>query len=347
MLTEKVVRLETETSKVYDQIQRFLKKKEYKSENTRLAYEKDIKRFIEVMRPKVGEIQYLTREDIQFTLEDFEDFIEHMHDKTELNNKTINRCIVTMRGLLNYLNSKKFNENLKFVDDVSFLKQIERLPENDNRYGVLQVNEVLKMAELARQEREKGEIKRLLILFCLDTCVRLSASLNVKWTDFEERDDYVIVKVVDKGNKDLRPKISKEFYKELQTIKSSSANVFPIDKKSVDRMMGRLRDKMNLNERNIVFHSIKKAGVSWQYRISGSLLQAKKAAHHSNVNTTLLYIEDEEFGVTGAVSVGKNNYDEDLFKKVSHEELLKGIENLNKDQRMLLNIKLKEVIDKK
>jgi integrase len=344
MLSEKVVVLNQ--GEVHDQIQRFLYRKGLDSENTKLAYEKNIKRFFEFVKGK--ELQFLTKKDIQLSLDDFEDFVEHLKEECKLNPKTINQHTTSVKELIRYLSSKKDSQGRKFIEDVSYLeasKQI-RLKENKNKRGVLSVNEVFDMADLVLKEREKGEIKRLLILFSLDTCIRLSAARNLKWTDFEEREMDVLVTYVDKGNKDFRPKISKKFYNDLLSIKQEDNEiVFDISESSVEGMMKRLKESMFIpTSRKISFHSFRKAGAVFQYRITGDIMMAKAALGHSNVNTTMDYLEDEKEGILGAVS-SAGNLNLNAYKEVSHEDLLKTIDQLPKNLKYILSIKLQEVLN--
>ncbi|MDT0160392.1 site-specific integrase [Bacillus sp. AG4(2022)] len=343
MLAENVVRLNS--TRVYDQIEKYLTTLGYNSEQTKVAYKHDIELFFGIIKKK--EIEYLTEEDVQLTYDDFEDFIEYMHSKVDKQgnrvyvNKTINRKVASVKGLIKYLAAKKL------VKDISYLPLIKSLPETKNHHGVLEASEVFRLAELALEERNKGEIKRLLILFGLDTCVRKAALLNLKWTDFIEKEDVVIVKGIDKGNKDFRESISKDFYRELLTIKGESDRVFEIGIDAVDKMFKRLVKKMNIpEERNIVFHSIKKAGVQFRYRVTGDILEAQRAAKHSRLDTTRIYLEEEDYGALGAVSSnGKVNMDG--YKEVSHEILLAAIGKLKKDQQFILNMKIMEVLKEK
>lgn len=340
MGAEKIVRLET--GKVYKQIEMFLKRKSYKSENTSKSYETDIKKFFKTIKDK--ELHFLNEEDVQITLDDVENYIEYLHDQTELSNKTINRGVSSVKQLLKYLNSKDL------VNNVTFLDNIDRLPEEDNRHGILTVSEVLEMANLARtKERNKKEIKYYFILFALDTAIRKSAILGIKFSDFEVRETGdVVLKVTDKGNKHFRKTISMDFWNQLQTLKKTNnpnERVFDISKDAIDESFIRLRKLMNFpDERGIVFHSIRKASISFAYRLTNDILEAKRTAGHSNVNTTLLYIEEQDYNAAiGAVS-SSQNLDMELFEKVSHEELLEAIRELKSDARLLLNLKLQEKI---
>src|SRR5690606_8192613 len=131
----------------------------------------------------------------------------------------------------------------------------------------------------------------------------------------------------------------------LQIKKKSVSNkVFDISENSIQEMMNYLKEQMDFEDkRNIVFHSIRKCGVTFQYRISNDILQAKKAAGHSSLANTQIYVGETDYGVLGVIS-SKGKLDDELYKKVSHQELLSAIDSLNKDQRLLLNIKLKEIV---
>lgn len=345
MLAENVVKLNN--LKVYDQIQKYLDKHSYNSEGTRTAYLNDIKLFFRIIKKK--EIEYLTIEDVQITLDDFEDFIKCLYDLKDEEgnkkyvNKTINRKVSAAKGLIKYLSSKKINDEY-IVKDISYFPNIGSLPETKNRHGILEAQEVFEMAELALQEREKGEIKRLAILLSLDSCIRKSALLDLKWSNFIEKEDGYLLQGVDKGNKDFRQLISKDLYNELLTIKTESEYVFSLSADALDNCFKRLREKMNIDpNRRIVWHSIRKAGINYRFRLTGDILEAKRAANHSNITTTQIYLEEMDYGALGAVS-SRGNLDMELFKKVDHEVLLQAIEMMKKDSKLILNMKIKEIL---
>jgi integrase len=343
MLANKVVKMEQ--SKVFEQINKYLEKLGYKSVQTQRVYYSEIKAFFKLRNDK--QLEHLTIEDVQLTLDDFEDFISYLYKLTDdegakkYTNKTINKKVSAVKGVTEYLSSKKI------VQDISYFPSIKSLPETSNSYGALEAHEVFKMAELSLHEREKGDIKRLLILFALDTCVRKSALLNLKWSNFVEREDGVLVQGVDKGNKDFRHLISKDFYQELLTIKNGSDKVFNLSEDAVNNMMSRLKEKMNIpDERNIVFHSIRKAGVTYRYRITGDILEASRAAGHSKVTTTQIYLQQEDYGALGAVS-SSGKLDLEAYKKVDHDVLLEAISMCKKDFQVILNMKIAELMKKK
>ncbi|KON87418.1 hypothetical protein AF332_11670 [Sporosarcina globispora] len=345
MLAQNVVKLNN--SKIYDQIQKYLDKHSYNSESTKTAYLNDIKLFFRIIKNK--EIEYLTIDDVQITLDDFEDFIKYLYDwkdeegNKKYVNKTINRKVSAAKGLIKYLSAKKINGEY-IVKDISYFPNINSLPESKNQHGVLEASEVFEMAELALGEREKGEIKRLAILLSLDSCIRKSALLSLKWSNFIEKEDGYLLQGVDKGNSDFRQLISKELYNELLSIRTKSDCVFDISADSLDGMFKRLREKMKIEpNRRIVWHSIRKSGITYRYRLTGDILEAKRAANHANITTTQIYLEEEDYGAMGAVS-SKGYLDMDLYKKVDHEILLEAIELMKKDAKLILNMKIKEIL---
>lgn len=338
MNTQKVIPLFD--TKLYDDIMIFLNEMGIESEHTRRAYETDIRQFFKLIKGK--DLEHLTLEDLQLRKNDIEMFKQILLDNGTARS-TINRKVAALRSLLKSLKANEWDIKIDFFHTVKSLKT------QDDQYDALEIHEVEKMAELALEEVNDAQIKHYLILFALDTCMRKSALLNLKWSDFEVHENEVFVNYIDKGKKEFRKKISKSFYNKLLSIKKEGEErVFPISVYSVDEMMKRLRKKMNIDpNRRIVFHSIRKAAITFHYRKSkGDIIQAKKAAGHSNIQTTMRYIKEPEYEEMGAVSCS-SNLDEELYKKVTHEELIKAIENCPKDLQLILNIQLNEIINNK
>lgn len=353
---------ELENVKILEHIQGYFKElnrnnrdyEEYyqdQTSTTQQAYESDVRLYFRIVKGKNkgGELEYLSYDDLQMTLEDLEDFKQQLCDmrnddgKYTYTNKTVNRKLSAIKSFARYMGKKKL------IKDISFISLVTSEKEKDNHYGALDINEVFEMAEWARNnERELGEVKRLAILFSLDSCIRKSAMLRLKWSDFKVREDGVEVRGIDKGNKEFRSLISKDFYNELLTIKSDkNDNVFNISVDAINSLMTRYRRDFNIPEdRMIVWHSIRKSGVTFRYRLTNDLLEAKRAANHSSITTTQIYLQEEDYGQIGAVSsAGKLN--ENLYKEVDHETLLKAIAMCKKDMQLILNIKINEVLNGK
>lgn len=358
-MTEKVIKFENENMKIYDHVQNWIKElnrnnrdyeEYYEGEvsKTQQAYESDIRLFLRTIRNKEkgSELEYLTLDELQFTFEDLEEFKEKILDLRNLDgkyaytNKSFNRKLSAIKNFTRYLAKKKL------IKDISFLELVTSEKEKDSHYGVLSVNEVFDMANwVINHERELIDIKYYLILFSLDTCVRKSAVLRLKWSDFVEDEDVVLVKGIDKGNNEFRQKISKEFYKDLLTIKNESSNrVFNITPLAIQKTMNRYREYFKISpERKITWHSIRKTGVTFRYRVTGDILEAQRAARHKNINTTMIYLEPEDYGALGAVS-SAGKLDNELYKKVDRDVLIEALSKCKKDVQLLVNLKLHEII---
>lgn len=363
-----------------DYIDKFLRQKGRKSKDTRTAYKKDIEDFFYIVKDK--ELPYITLQDIQVTLDEFDEFIDILVSENECicqqcnakwetkeasevplnclscgtsevvrtkkySGSTINRKVSTIKSLLHFLQPRV--KSLGVEIDTQFFKQVETLNENIRHYSVLSIEEVMKMAQLAKDtERQNRDIKYYLILFATDTCIRQSAILNLKWSDFVEGEDCVKINSIDKGNKEFRKKIAKEFYQELLSLKEDGNNrVFNISRNAIAEMMKRLRVRMSFSEgRYIVFHSFRKAGITFAYRLTGDHLAAMRAGGHSSFNSTKGYIEETDYGAIGAYSVTKN-LNTNILKELTHEELLHVVYSMKKDVPIIMTRKVQEMYPEK
>lgn len=342
MLANKVVELNKDNLKVYDQIQRYFDKLERKSKRTREKYEGDIRFYFKFMWGK--ELEHLINEDVQLSLDDYENFIKKLlklkNKKGEryYTNKTVNGKVTSIKGLSKYLAAKGI------VKDISYFPLIEFLDENSEQYDAFKVSEVLEMSRLALQEKEKPLEKSLLILFALNSGMRKSEILNVKWSDFTVKDETVVIKGIGKGNKSYKKYISLEFYNELLQIKSDNKFVFSIPKPTLDKLFERLRDRLNLDDnRWLTFHSIRKCSASKVQKLTKDINITRKFLNHSSVNTTQIYIDEDDDILSTLCII--DNIDSNLYKTVEHQVLIKAIAEMDQDYQAILNRKLSQVLE--
>lgn len=304
-----------------------------KSDNTYIAYKKDIETFF-------GKgIHYITKKDIlDLTLSDFKGFIRKQKENN-LNNKSINRSIAAVKELLNFL----VDEEVISKSDIKYLKKLKRLKENKNLYAVITKDEVEQMADWAlNHELHDSIIKYYLIMLGFETCFRQAELLILKWSDFTIQNDLDLVKVhvIGKGNKDYNAIISIEVFDEMKKAlyKENEERIFNLTSDKINNMMARYRKYFNIpKERNVVFHSIRKAGAYFKYVESGyDILVAQKALGHSNVKTTMDYLNIDDQLVLGGWSVSKD-VDQEAYKKLSHEELLDILGKMSGDYLWRLN----------
>lgn len=313
------------------------------SDNTKVAYEKGIRDFFSLVIKK--EIEYLTIADLKIKKKDVEKF-RNILQEDGIANSTINSKVASLRGLYTELKANEYDL------DVDFFKAIKKLDENPNSYGFFTQSEALELIELAKKEKRKPEIKSMLVSFTLETCIRLSAALSVKWSDFiVDGVNDVKLSVIDKGNKDYRAVVSYEFYKDLLKLKSDSDFVFDLSPTNIDKMMQRLRIKLNIDpNRNLTFHSLRKTGVEFKFNQNGRDIRvAQQAANHSpkSLNVTVgTYLTKDEYGVKGIIS---NSYEkqENLLDNLSLEEIKQVLKSLDDSTKQLINQKVLEFVTKK
>lgn len=329
-------------TEVYDQIIRFLREHNRSSSNTASAYERDIRQFFEYTRDK--HIEHLQEGDLHYSIEEIEDYQAYLIDSLELSVSTSNRHITSVSECMRHLHRRGL------IADVGFL-DIRRPKANPRSYDGLTVAEVMEAKKLVGNKGNKrtAKIKEALILFSLDTCARREECMSLKWSDFEvTKDDKIIVETVAKGNKTMKRTISRDLYERLLQVKEDDSDrVFNISDSTVDRMMSDIREGLGIDpeKRYIVFHSIRKAGAQWIWEEVRDINQVSQALGHASIQTTELYInKNEDYGVKGVIS-SLDSVGEDLYKQVTHEQLIQAIEGLGMDKRLSINLELQRVLN--
>ena len=320
---------------VYEEFKGFINLAHH-SDHTKKTYETGIRDFFKIIKKK--EIEFLTLEDLLIKKKDIEVFRTILKEQG-ISNNTINNKVAGLRMFYYELAGNDFDVKTEFF------KSVKKLPDDANSYDPFTVEEVLNLAKFASEEKHNGKVKSSFILFCLDTCIRKQAALNLTWSDFEViNNTEVKINAVDKGNKDFRAKIHYDFYQELLSIKGNSKKVFEITLHSVNAMMPRLIQKLNVNpERNLAFHSIRKTGIEFKYRYTGDIKVAQKAANHSDAALTLkTYINDQDYGVLGAISKSKEG-NGNVLQNLTKEEYLKLLANIDTDLLLRLENKANEL----
>ena len=329
---------------VYDEFVSFINLADH-SDNTKTTYETGIRDFFRVMKKK--EMEHLRWEDLKINKKSVQTFRTILKDNG-LTHSTINNKVAGLRRFYYELASNDIKEFKDLNMQVEFFKGIKKLQENVESYDPFTVDEVLTLAEMAMEEQRKGINKSKFILFCLDTCIRKTAALNLKWSDFEVQgaNEEVKLKAVDKGNKDFRAKIHYDFYKDLLELKNDSEYVFNLTVDEVNKMMPRLIKKLNADsKRNLVFHSIRKTGVEFKYRYTGDIKVAQKAANHTDPSLTIkTYVDGADHGIYGAVSMSRNT-EENILDNLNLEQLQLLMKNLDTDLKLRVEKKAKELFN--
>lgn len=321
------IKFQTKCGKAIDQ---FLNEQHKQSKNTARNYKSDIEKFLKDVYEKT--IDTITVEELDCL--DYDSFSEYINSVTG-SNSTVNRHTSTVRTLMSYLKARSI-----LTSEVGYLELIKLKRNNSKRIDVMPKEIVLNYISEANKEKNHAEKKQNLIMFAVDTALRLEDYLEMKWDQFSPQEDWVIVKGYGKGGKMWIEKISYNVYNSLLKMrKGNESMVFsPLSEKNVVDMMNRIKERLGYQERAYSFHSFKKTAVTFTYRLTGDILEAMKKGKHSNMETTRIYLEEEDYGMTGMFSLG--DHDTELYKKITHNELLMALGELNKDTLHLLNIKI-------
>lgn len=323
-------------------IKKFIDKKSEKSKNTAISYMGDIVQFVKHVYNK--DVEHVTQHDWNRLEEEtvvayFDTLYKQGTDgKKKYKNTTMNRKISSLKELIRYLKKNKV-----ITGDISYFDTIEKYFDDTESIEAMPLDVAKQYAEhFLKTEKFKAYEKHCICLLAIDTGLRVSELLNLLHSQFVLEIEYVIIRGRGKGNKKWIKKISYGLYEKLLQIGNKDGKVFNLSVKNVKDMMNRAKKELNHENRNYSFHSFKKTAVTFGYRQTGDIMEAKRIANHSDLKTTQIYLEEEDYGMSGAISLGET-INHNLYKLVDHMTLLEGLEHLRKDSLFLLNIALTKI----
>lgn len=328
-LNEKLVFLNDGKMNVYKAIRTFIERKAQSSRNTADTYQRHIKHFFHTMRGKT--LEQLTEDDLIFTKMEIEQYQVALRSTYKAS--TVNNTISSLKSLYERLKDYGFQ-----VDPDWF--SLERYKEVDSDpYDVLSHDEIIRIVELVRGTRS-GFQKSLFIRVAYATAYRLNALLNLKWSDLNQIDGVWTLSTVDKGMKKDIKKISNELYQDLIKLRKNrqkSEKIFSFTKKTVNNMMDFIRNEMKFENRNITFHSIRKASINRVGELSGgNIKMMQRHGNHSSAKTTMdNYIKSVDLDQMVIVDV-EHNIDLSIFDNMSKEQLLNLIKSMDRGTQIKL-----------
>lgn len=324
---ENVVSLSRGT--VYELIYAFLISN--RSASTRSEYTRDIREFFRYLRNK--DIESLTRADLNITHAQMQIYKHELEKR--LSPVSANRKIYTIRSLYKYLsrNIGEFwnDEKIMLVDAVS----IESTKTEVNSYGFITYNEYIAIHNAVKKQYKWFQ-KQLFLEVALRTSFRLAAMLKLTWGNFtyDSENNWYAINTTDKGHKKRTKAISVELYNELRSIAKTTdkdAKVFTLSENTISSMLRKACEDVGIDhkERNIVFHSIRKLGITMVHELTGGDLSAASSqADHSDVNTTnKIYIDQKKKNGNMPLARFGAEVDMSSITKMSRDELLSLIES--------------------
>lgn len=334
-------------SYVGEYVNEFLEDKKKDSVNTYEAYLSNIKNFFLDVFNK--DIQHVTKEHLELVdyglLKKYRDNLyEQKRDngKRKNSNNTINRKIAAIRSLMKEMKARKVVSH-----DISGIDEVKKLPKDGKAIEHISVENSFKIADwVLEHSKHKKKEKNLFILLAIESGIRVSEVLSIKWSDFSEFDGKIILKGIGKGGKEFIDEIDKYLYEDLLSLKREDDDkVFTLKYFNVNDMMKQATAALKIDDKKYSCHSFKKTSVTFVYRKTGSIQAAKQKGRHASYDTTAGYIEEIDIGATGVISMTRNVKDT-LYKEVDPQILISAIEKLGGDIRMLINIGIKEIEDK-
>lgn len=331
---EKIVQLHK--NEIYEDIKTFLNNHEQYSKNTRNTFESHIKEFFKITR-KV-EIEHLREEDLDYKPNDILNYREFLIKRRKNSNNTVNQKVSAIKLLFENLKANGHSINDEIFKAIKPLKVIA------NQYETLTLEEAEQFVEMAKQEKYLADEKYLLIKFAIRTSFRLDECLNMKWSNIKEEDGVYVVRTIGKGKKKISNSIHSVFFNELSKLKTNnSKKVFSLSEKTVQRMMERLKKKLNIDpKRNITFHSFRNVAGNQEFERNKDIKRAALQLNHSSIETTMKHYLDKTKDYAQSAGV---LMDEEIDNKFIDEVSLEEFRKFFKESDYVLQLRLKDFIE--
>lgn len=327
-----IVEIGTYQDNVFKAITSFLESIGVESDNTRITYESAIRDFF--MKTRNKKIEYLNVHDLEFNYLEVETYRNSLLNQYK--NATINTKMTAVKKMYDKLTKYGIEVNATAFD-------IRKLKEHDTEsYGTMTVEEVNKAIEVVSSTRN-GYEKALLIELAFATALRKTVLLELEWDSIYIQNDMYIVKTLGKGNKWSFKRIEKELYDKLMDYKAEvkRKKVFALSSSAVQRMMNLITSKIDFGNRNITFHSFKKASIEEIGLLTNYDLKAmQRHGDHSDISTTLnVYVAQKEIEDMVTVSKDVKELDFSVLEHLTKEELIDIIKSSDRvTQVKLLDI---------
>jgi integrase len=324
---------------VYEDIRIWLNSLKRESDKTAVNYEIDIRQFFKIMINK--DIENLKPEDLKFRANQINRYIEHLKDDLGYANSTINRKINSLKSLYKMFERNEYDVNINIFN-------IKPLSLHDQKsYGNLLPHEVIKMIDIVQYTR-KGLMKSVFIQTAATTAFRLSALLSITWKDLQQENGVWYLEAIDKGKKRVKKSIDDYLYQRIQSLKDEyeytgeDDNIFKLDKKTVNKMMNDLCEKLEIDpERNITFHSFKKFSMDAAWYITKDVKKVATHGNHSSFSTTLksyldknIKLEEQPSYLIGQQLLNNKEAKIEKLNELSKEELINIIKECSLSTQM-------------
>lgn len=318
----------------YGTIHTYLERLGQESKNTKKTYERAIRDFFQTMRGK--SLEMLLPEDLIFKKDQIKSYQVSLKEGHA--GSTVNNAITAIRECYKELADDGFPVDIAWFN-------VKRYDESDKKaIDALTHDEVVQVIQLVSKTR-KGSEKALMCRIAYATAFRKESIHNLKWTDIIDREGTKYIKTLGKGNVWDYKKLSHDLYSALMAHKETSKGekIFELTPKTVRLMMDYIRKHMDFGDRNISFHSFKKASIEEVAVITNYDIKAmQRQGNHADVKTTLNdYMSKKALEDLVVVDIN-NDLPVEKFDELSHEALLALVKSMDRGTQVKMLQKLED-----
>lgn len=260
-------------------------------ENTRKAYIKNINQFLDYLKIGINEI-------IKVTYKNIIDYIDYL--KTKYKNSSINQKISSLKSLFNRI-SVIYNIDNPF--DILKRLNIKTTQKTDLYFNSdlsltsKEIKDLLKHYENKSKSdnfRTQYTCKRNYILISLlyYSGLRISETLNIKYSDINKVNNYYTINIIGKGNKPRIIKIDRELFNRITDLHKDGYIFRGLNNKQLSRLsicqdIKRLAKRL-LNK-DIHLHIFRHSFATNLIDITKDISKVSKYLGHSDINITSKY----------------------------------------------------------
>lgn len=305
----------------------------FSSKNTIKKYNTSVKLFSRMVFQKAPtEITEADLEGLRYS-DTINKFVKPLRDKG-VKSSTIKSHLIAMRSLVKMIRREKIYPNVNFSDLESYILTVDNLADKDVRHHLpISLQELQNMEKWMNDNKNtqwsnRGEKYALLIDFMYKTAIRISATLTIRWTDFQIVNspyggDWAELYVVDKGHKLNTKYLHKSYYDKLKSIfYEGDDNEEVFNGLSQNTLRQYFKEYSEVVGHNIVIHGLKAGAATTLYSETKDLMLVRDFCDHESVKTTEAYIHREPNPNETGTAILTSNYDYQKIDTLSKEQLL-------------------------
>jgi len=338
MITETNKDVNSRVKKPIDYINAYLN--QY-SDKTRKEYMRDVKQFYQYMQDKdvlqlSNHEMYCDSNGEHFTKSDIISYRTYLISKAKEEKRknyegTVKRKIYTLRGFFKFLQGENFSTNYMIFDT----KGITYTPKS---YDVLEKEQALILAEYIKDKHRFGQELFSFIIISAVTSVRVNALCNITFDNVRYHDErfYTINTgdVREKGSKVVSMPIEHWMYEML--LENNSASLVESNRVFPNLTPDIIHDAITTSAKELGFkgrittHSLRKMAASYEMKTRGNLKLGMMQTNHSSAEVFMNSYVDKtaHFSELSGIRMFYN-IDDSIFDKVSKEQLLELLKELN------------------